>query len=296
MLLSLFVVDAFTCVRFKGNPAAVVPLQAWLPVPVMQAIAAENNLSETTFFVRDHAGVFDIRWFSPLKEVGFCGHATLASAYVIARQQLAPFPLRLRAPAVGEIGVEQVDEATFEICFPNQLPTLVTQVPAPLLAALSIAPQAVYANAQAYIGVYADEQQVRAVVPDLAQMLALAPRDVALPHREPRMTWCRAISGRPMAERRTLSPVRSMQRWRRCGRARLERPICARCRPRRVAVSWRVVSHRRMSTYVAAPCTICVGRSRYERCGCTTGGGVAPRNLAAAVGRGVDRLGWRLRA
>ena len=180
MLLSLFVVDAFTCVRFKGNPAAVVPLQAWLPVPVMQAIAAENNLSETTFFVRDHAGVFDIRWFSPLKEVGFCGHATLASAYVIARQQLAPFPLRLRAPAVGEIGVEQVDEATFEMCFPNQLPTLVTQVPAPLLAALPIAPQAVYANAQAYIAVYADEQQVRAVVPDLAQMLALAPRDVAI--------------------------------------------------------------------------------------------------------------------
>lgn len=180
MLLSLFVVDAFTCVRFKGNPAAVVPLQAWLPVPVMQAIAAENNLSETAFFVRDHAGFFDIRWFSPLKEVGFCGHATLASAYVIARQQLAPFPLRLRAPAVGEIGVEQVDEATFEMCFPNQLPTLVTQVPAPLLAALPIAPQAVYANAQAYIAVYADEQQVRAVVPDLAQMLALAPRDVAI--------------------------------------------------------------------------------------------------------------------
>lgn len=94
MLLSVFIVDAFTTVRFKGNPAAVVPLQEWLPESLMQAIASEHNLSETAFFVRDARGVFDIRWFSPLKEVGFCGHATLASALVIAMHQDAVFPLR----------------------------------------------------------------------------------------------------------------------------------------------------------------------------------------------------------
>lgn len=180
MPLSLFVVDAFTTVRFKGNPAAVVPLQAWLPDALMQAIASENNLSETAFFVRDADGAFAIRWFSPLKEVGFCGHATLASAFVIAAQRLAPFPLRLRAAAVGELGVDQVADGTFEMRFPNQAPAPLAEVPPALHAALSITPQAVYVNGQAYIAVYADERQVRDVVPDLARMLALAPRDVAV--------------------------------------------------------------------------------------------------------------------
>ncbi|PPU99132.1 phenazine biosynthesis protein PhzF [Xanthomonas populi] len=180
MLLPMFMVDAFTTVRFKGNPAAVVPLQEWLPESLMQAIASEHNLSETAFFVRDESGVFDIRWFSPIKEVGFCGHATLASAFVIAMHQGAAFPLRLRAPAVGEIEVARVAESTFELCFPNQMPSLVPVVPQALLEALSIAPQAVYANAQAYIAVYADEGQVREVTPDLSRMLVLAPRDVAV--------------------------------------------------------------------------------------------------------------------
>jgi len=178
--LSLFVVDAFSTVRFKGNPAAVVPLRAWLPDASMQAIASENNLSETAFFVRGADGVFDIRWFSPLKEVGFCGHATLASAFVIDRQRLAPFPLRLRAAAVGELGVARLADGSFEMRFPNQAPALLADVPQALLEALSIAPQAVYANRQAYIAVYADERQVREVVPDLTRMLALAPRDVAV--------------------------------------------------------------------------------------------------------------------
>ena len=180
MLLPVFIVDAFTSVRFKGNPAAVVPLQEWLPESLMQAIASEHNLSETAFFVRDESGVFDIRWFSPIKEVGFCGHATLASALVIATHQGAAFPLRLRAPAVGEIAVARVAEHTFELRFPNQMPLLLPVVPQALSASLSIAPQAVYANAQAYIAVYADEDQVREVTPDLSRMLALAPRDVAV--------------------------------------------------------------------------------------------------------------------
>ncbi|OBR73242.1 phenazine biosynthesis protein PhzF [Xanthomonas arboricola] len=180
MLLPVFIVDAFTTLRFKGNPAAVVPLQAWLPEPVMQAIASEHNLSETAFFVRDDSGVFDVRWFSPLKEVGFCGHATLASAFVIATHQLAAFPLRLRAPAVGEIAVARVDERSFELRFPNQEPSLLQVAPHALSESLLIVPQAVYANAQAYIAVYADQAQVRAVTPDLGRMLALAPRDVAV--------------------------------------------------------------------------------------------------------------------
>jgi PhzF family phenazine biosynthesis protein len=78
----LYQIDAFTDRPFAGNPAAVMPLGAWLPDPVMQAIAAENNLSETAFFVPEGEG-FRIRWFMPVGEIDLCGHATLASAFVI---------------------------------------------------------------------------------------------------------------------------------------------------------------------------------------------------------------------
>jgi PhzF family phenazine biosynthesis protein len=79
--LPLYQIDAFTGRLFGGNPAAVVPLEQWLPEATMQAIAAENNLSETAFFVRE-AGGARIRWFTPLCEVKLCGHATLAAAWV----------------------------------------------------------------------------------------------------------------------------------------------------------------------------------------------------------------------
>ena len=82
MKLPIFQVDAFASRAFEGNPAAVCPLDAWLDDALMQAIAAENNLSETAFFVPDNEG-YAIRWFTPTAEVDLCGHATLASAYVL---------------------------------------------------------------------------------------------------------------------------------------------------------------------------------------------------------------------
>ena len=84
MRLPIYQVDAFTDSLFGGNPAAVCPLPSWLPDAVMQAIAAENNLSETAFFVRDGAD-YALRWFTPSVEVDLCGHATLASGYVVFR-------------------------------------------------------------------------------------------------------------------------------------------------------------------------------------------------------------------
>lgn len=82
MKLRIYQVDAFTHNLFKGNPAAVIPLQNWLPDLVLQQIALENNLSETAFFVpaKDH---FELRWFTPQTEVNLCGHATLATAHVL---------------------------------------------------------------------------------------------------------------------------------------------------------------------------------------------------------------------
>ena len=82
MKLSIFQADAFTENIFGGNPAAVIPLKEWLPDEVMQNIAAENNLSETAFFVPNHEG-FELRWFTPAIEVDLCGHATLAASHVM---------------------------------------------------------------------------------------------------------------------------------------------------------------------------------------------------------------------
>ena len=82
MKLSIYQVDAFTDKLFQGNPAAVIPLKEWLPRPLMQEIAQENNLAETAFFVKT-GDTYDIKWFTPLTEVDLCGHATLASAFVI---------------------------------------------------------------------------------------------------------------------------------------------------------------------------------------------------------------------
>ena len=82
MRLLIYQVDAFTNQLFKGNPAMVVPLGAWISEGLMQNIAAENNLSETAFYVRN-GKYFDIRWFTPEVEVDLCGHATLASAFII---------------------------------------------------------------------------------------------------------------------------------------------------------------------------------------------------------------------
>ncbi len=83
MNIPCYQVDAFSQRPFGGNPAAVCPLEAWLPDPVMQDMAAENALSETAFFVRRADGDFDLRWFTPAVEVDLCGHATLASALVL---------------------------------------------------------------------------------------------------------------------------------------------------------------------------------------------------------------------
>lgn len=186
MKLRMFQVDAFTAERFRGNPAAVIPLQAWLPDELMQAIAAENNLSETAFFVREADGAFHIRWFSPLTEIDFCGHATLASAFVLLEQGLAQAPLTFRAAAVGDLTVQRRADGLLEMSFPNRAPEPVAEPPAALLQGLGSEPEAVLRNRQAWFAVYRDEQQVRALAPDLQALRTLAPLDVVVtaPGRE----------------------------------------------------------------------------------------------------------------
>ncbi|HUR99932.1 MAG TPA: PhzF family phenazine biosynthesis protein [Pyrinomonadaceae bacterium] len=109
MKLEIFQVDAFTSKPFGGNPAAVVPLEAWLPDETMLAIAAENNLAETAFFVKNGER-YDIRWFTPKVEINLCGHATLGSAHVIFNElNLEQSLIRFHSHLSGELGVEKKD-------------------------------------------------------------------------------------------------------------------------------------------------------------------------------------------
>ena len=120
MELKLWQVDAFADKPFEGNPAAVVPLTQWLADDLMQSIAAENNLSETAFFVPSSkgAGHYDLRWFTPEVEVPLCGHATLASAYVVFTH-LQPQLSRVEfATKSGVLTVEKAAEGYFAMALP----------------------------------------------------------------------------------------------------------------------------------------------------------------------------------
>lgn len=180
MKLPIYQIDAFTDKVFSGNYAAVVPLERWLPDSLMQDIATENNLSETAFFVRNGEGAFDIRWFSPLTEIAFCGHATLASAYVIFRQCKNLEAIEFAAAAVGRLTVHRLHDGLIEMSFPQFHPVKPSEIPINLMQGLSLPPQEVLINQQAYIAIYETEEEVRSVVPELNLLSTLAPLDVAV--------------------------------------------------------------------------------------------------------------------
>lgn len=180
MKLAIYQIDAFANEVFKGNYAAVIPLENWLPDALMQSIAAENNLSETAFFVRNAEGSYEIRWFSPLAEIDFCGHATLASAYVLFKQNSKLSAITFWAKAVGSLSVIRLPDGAIEMSFPRRSPEPLATIPASLLEGLSIRPKQVLKNQQAYFAVYDSEQEVRAVVPQLQKLVELGPLDVVV--------------------------------------------------------------------------------------------------------------------
>lgn len=121
MQLAIHIIDAFTAQRFQGNQAAVVPLQSWLPDATLQAMAAENNLSETAYVVWNPAhGAYAIRWFSPLREIDFCGHATLATAYVLLQADPTRQRVNFWATAVGHVHAMRLDNGHIEMTFPRR--------------------------------------------------------------------------------------------------------------------------------------------------------------------------------
>ena len=180
MQLEINVIDAFTHTIFKGNSAAIIITNNWLADALMQSIAFENNLSETAFIVPDDKGIYHIRWFSPSTEIDFCGHATLASAFVLFKKNPNVASIKFSAKAVGILTIVQTDESKIQMDFPNTKPDKVDSIPDSLLAGLSIAPVEVYKNAQAYFVIYNTEADVLTVERDNEQLKQLAPLDIVV--------------------------------------------------------------------------------------------------------------------
>lgn len=185
MKLPLYQVDAFTASLFGGNPAAVCPLESWLDDAAMQAIAAENNLAETAFFVPER-DAFALRWFMPLNEVDLCGHATLASGFVVLnylRPEASSVDFTTRS---GRLTVAREEEG-----FSLDLPTIPAEPcipPDALIDGLGVTPhetlKAVNGN---YMAVFDESDAVAALVPDMARIAALHPGGViaTAPAHEP---------------------------------------------------------------------------------------------------------------
>jgi PhzF family phenazine biosynthesis protein len=164
--IPLFQVDAFTSRRFGGNPAAVMPLPAFLDDAVLQTIALENNLSETAFLVRDGAD-WRLRWFTPKTEVPLCGHATLASAWVVT-ERLEPGRREVVFhTASGRLLARRAGER-FVLDFPARSPRRMDVPPPALAAALGVRPLAVLHDGFNYLGVLESADAVRGLRPDFA--------------------------------------------------------------------------------------------------------------------------------
>jgi len=166
--IPIYQVDAFTSRLFAGNPAAVCPLDKWLADEQMQSIAAENNLAETAFFVRNGDGAYHLRWFTPQVEVDLCGHATLASAFIVLND-ISPAENSVRFETKsGTLTVTRADDL-LSLDFPAR-PAAARQACAGLVAALGGRPEAILASDD-YLVVYGSEEEVRALKPKMDGLL-----------------------------------------------------------------------------------------------------------------------------
>ena len=166
MKLSIWQVDAFTSRVLAGNPAAVVPLEAWLDDALMLAIAAENNLSETAFFVRESAG-WRIRWFTPALEVELCGHATLASAHVLLRHLEPSLESVTFASRSGSLAVTRQGEM-LAMDLPAY-PSRRIDTPPLLVEAIGADPAETWLGVK-MMALFESEAQVRSLAPDFAKV------------------------------------------------------------------------------------------------------------------------------
>jgi len=175
MKLKIYQIDAFADHVFEGNPAAVIPLENWLPDELMQNIALENNLSETTFFVPVKNG-FHIRWFTPLAEVNLCGHATLASAHVLFNLlNFAESEIRFQSRS-GILTVKK-ENNLIVLDFPAS-PVTEIAIPDEVAKAFHIQPVACFKGRDDFMLIYENEEQVVQLKPDFQQLVRAKTRGV----------------------------------------------------------------------------------------------------------------------
>ena len=176
MKLKMYQIDAFTKNVFEGNPAAVVPLESWLSDDLMQKIAMENNLAETAFFVKEKEH-YRIRWFTPLAEVDMCGHATLASAYVLFEllgfvDETVVFDSRSGALHVRK------ENGMFVMDFPLQK-ILTCKIPSNIKKAFATQPKECF-RAMDYLLVFENEEDVLAANPEFVKLKEIDARGVII--------------------------------------------------------------------------------------------------------------------
>jgi PhzF family phenazine biosynthesis protein len=175
MELVLYQVDAFAEQLFQGNPAAVVPLKSWLPDSLLQNIALENNLAETAFYVKETDG-YRIRWFTPTTEVDLCGHATLATAYVLMYHEgFADDRITFNSRSGPLLVSKRKEQLVLD--FPAD-----TLQPVPLPEALGssfhLHPHTVLKGKTDYLLVFDNESQIKSLDPDLGKLATVPCRGV----------------------------------------------------------------------------------------------------------------------
>lgn len=176
MILTLYQIDAFATRPFEGNPAGVVPLDEWLPDNVMQSIAAENNLAETAFFVPQDDG-FAIRWFTPAVEVDLCGHATLASGFVLYEcLGFAADKVTIESRS-GPLAVAR-DGERFVLDFPAQ-PLAPCDTPDAIVSAFGVRPVECLTGPDLLV-IFEDADFVRHAAPDIRTLASIDTRGVII--------------------------------------------------------------------------------------------------------------------
>ncbi len=176
MKLTIYQVDAFTDTVFKGNPAAVCPLGEWLPDEVMLNIAQENNLAETAFYVQKEDSI-DIRWFTPAAEVDLCGHATLATAYVLRHcENYQQDIINFYSPRSGNLPVT-VQKDRFVLNFPTDQITNV-DLTDELLTATDKKPVAAFKGKTDYMLVFDQQEDIETLQPNLPLIAGIDARGI----------------------------------------------------------------------------------------------------------------------
>jgi predicted PhzF superfamily epimerase YddE/YHI9 len=176
--LPIFQVDAFTSNVFQGNPAAVCPLETWIDDAKMQAIAAENNVSETAFFAKEGAN-YRLRWFTPTCEVNLCGHATLASGYIFLHKLDASKNSVQFETRSGSLIVRR-DGDLLALDLPASPPWKAAAIPSELRDGLDPAPKELWQVKDNYFAIYDDEDDIRRAQPKFALLETLHPFGVCI--------------------------------------------------------------------------------------------------------------------